>query len=95
MRDTDGTVGGIDALAAVATGAIDVDAQVARVDLDVSFFGFGEDGDGDGAGVDAALALSDGDALDAVDAGFKFELGVRRVTLDFEDNFFVATGLVG
>src|SRR5262245_12283098 len=35
VRDADGAVGGIDALAAVAAGAVDVDPQVVLVDLDV------------------------------------------------------------
>ena len=39
--------------------------------------------------MDAALAFSDRDALDAVDAAFKFQFGVWCVALDHENNFFI------
>ena len=61
-------VGGVDALAARAGGAEDVDTQIVRVDLDVDVFGLGQDEHAGGAGVQPALRLGDGDALHAVHA---------------------------
>lgn len=68
VRDPDGAIGGVDALASVATGAVDVDAKIARVYLDVGLLSLGQYGDSDGTGVDTALAFGDGHALDAVHA---------------------------
>lgn len=79
MSNANGGVGGVDALAAVTAGTVNVDAEVVRVNFEVLLGGFGEDSDGGGTGMDAALRLGDGDALDAVDAAFKFELAVSIV----------------
>ena len=46
VRDADGGVGRVDALAARAARAERVDAQVLVVDLDVDFLGFRQHGDG-------------------------------------------------
>ena len=94
VGDADGRISGVDGLTTVATGSKDVDAEVFGFDLQVFFFGFGEDGDGNGAGVDATLAFGDGDALDAVDATFEFELGVGLVAGNTKNNFFVAASVI-
>ena len=72
MGDADGGVGRIDALATVAAGAVDVDAEVFLFNFEVFFGGFGKDGNSDGRRMDAALGLGNWDTLDAVDAAFKF-----------------------
>lgn len=90
VEDLYGGVCGVDVLAACAAGAADFDAEVVGVHVYIDVFGFGEDGDGDGGGVDAALGLGGGDALDAVDAGFVFEVAEDFLAGDFEDDFFEA-----
>ena len=90
VEDLDGGVCGIDVLAAGAAGAADLDAEVVHVHLDIDFLCLWEDGDGDGGGVDAALGLGGGDALDAVDSGFVFEVAEDFIAGDFEDDFFEA-----
>ena len=72
MGDADGGVGCIDALAAMTTGAIDVDTEVFLFDFEILFGGFGEDGDSDGASVNPTLGFGNRDALDAVDTTFEF-----------------------
>ena len=71
VGDADSGVGRIDALAAVATGAIDIDAKILGVNLEVMLLSLWEDGNSGGTGVNAALALCYGDALDAVDTTFE------------------------
>ena len=44
--------------------------------------------------MNTALTFSDWDALDAVDAAFKFQFGIWRVALDHENDFFVAARIV-
>ena len=66
VRDAHGGVGGVDGLAAGPGGAVDVDPQVVRVDLDVDLLGLGRDEDTGGGGVDAALRLGGGHPLHAV-----------------------------
>ena len=95
MGDADGGLGFVDVLPACAGRAEGVDFEVGGVDLKVDLFGFGEDGDGDGRGMDAALAFGFGDALDAVDAGLKFEAGIRAVAADLENDFLAAAELGG
>ena len=75
MGDTHGGVRRVDRLAAGAAGAVDVDAQVARVDDDlVVILDLGHDEHADGARVDAALRFGDGHALDAVDAALVLQV---------------------
>src|ERR1044072_3738089 len=93
VGDAHGRVGGVNALAAVATAAKHVDFEVAGVDFDVGFFGLRQDGHGDRAGMDAALAFGDGHTLDAVDAGFELEVLISFIAANHKDNFFETTGV--
>ena len=54
-------------------GAVDVDAQVVRVDLDVDVLGLGQHEHAGGTGVDAALGLGDRHALHAVHAALELQ----------------------
>ena len=60
-------------------GAVDVDLQVVRVDLDVDLLGLGQHRDGRRGGVDAALGLGLGHALHAVRAALELEHRVGAV----------------
>ena len=64
--------------------AVDVDAQVGRVEREVDVVGDRQHRHRDGAGVDAALRLGGGDALHAVHAGLVLELAVRAVAGDLD-----------
>ena len=44
--------------------------------------------------MNATLGFGDGDALDAMDAAFEFELAVSVIARDFENDFFGAAGIV-
>ena len=59
--------------------AVDVDLQVVRVDGDLDLVGLGHHEDAGGRGVDAALALGDGHALDAVHPALVLQPRPRRV----------------
>src|SRR5690606_41551628 len=67
-------VGGVDALPAGPGGAVDVDAQIAVVDLHLDLLGLGHHQHADSRGVDAALGLGDGDALHAVHPALELQL---------------------
>ena len=84
VRDAHRGVGGVDALAAGARGAEDVDAQVLVLDLHVHLLRLGQHGHGRGGGVDAALALRRRHALHAVHAALPAE-GAVGVTVHLED----------
>ncbi|MNU91468.1 hypothetical protein D3C71_813550 [compost metagenome] len=91
MRDTDRRVGLVDVLATGAGGAIGIDAQVGRVDLDgFLFVRLGQYRHGAGRGVDAALGLGRRNPLHTVRAGFEFELAVDVVALDPGNHLFIA-----
>ena len=75
VGDPDRAVGGVDRLAAGPRRAIDVDAQILVVDMDVDILGFGQHRDGRRRGVDAPAAFGHGHALDAVDAAFELQFG--------------------
>jgi hypothetical protein len=72
-------VGGVDALAAGARGAEDVDPQVVRVDLDVDLLGLGQHQHAGRGGVDAALRLGDRHPLHAVHAALELQPGPHAV----------------
>lgn len=95
VEDLDGGFGAVDVLAAGAARATDFDAEIFGFEFDIDFLGFREDGDGDGGGVDAALGFGGGDALDAVDAGFVFEMAEDLIAGDAEDDFLEAADFGG
>ena len=66
-------VGRIDGLPARTGGAVDVDLEVIRIDLDVNVFGLGQHRDRRGRGVSASLRLGLRDALHAVRAALELE----------------------
>ena len=71
-------------LAARALRAIDVDAQILVVDLDVDIFGLRQHRHGGRRGVDAALRFGDRHALHAMHAAFEFQLGVDAPAVHFQ-----------
>src|ERR671913_1590843 len=77
--DPDRRVRGVHALAAGTAGAVHVDLEVPRVDLDLHILGFGQDGHGRRRGVNAALALGLGHPLDPVRPAFVLEDRVGAV----------------
>ena len=79
----------------MATRAVDIDAEVIGIDGNVCLFRLGQDCYCGGAGVDAPLALGNGHALHAVHTTLKLELGIRCITRNLEDDFFVPTRVVG
>ena len=68
-----GRVSGVDMLPASAGCAIDIDLQVAVLDMDIDFGGFGQHRDGRGAGVYAATGFGNRHTLHPVDTAFKFQ----------------------
>lgn len=94
VRDANGRVGGVDALATMATGAVDIDAEILGIDFEVLLFRLWEDGDCRGASMDAALGFGNWDALNAVDAAFELEFAVGLVAADAENYLFVAASIV-
>ena len=83
-------IGGVDRLPAGPRRAIDVDAQVGVVDLDVDFLGLGQHRDGRRRGVDPPAAFGRGDALDAVDPAFELQPREHAIAGDRGDGFLVA-----
>ena len=73
--------------------AVDVDAQVALVDLDLDVFDLGQHRNGRRGGVDAALGLGRRHALHAVHAGLELHLRVDLVALDPERDLLEAAAL--
>ena len=92
VGQTDGGIGGVDALAAAAAGAVDIHFDLVGLDVEFHILHFGDDSDGDGGGVDASLGFGGGDPLDPVGAGFVFELAVDSVPFDQDDELLVPPG---
>src|SRR5690606_13525982 len=90
VGDAHGRVGRVDALPAVATGAVDVDLEVVLVDLDVDLLGLGQHGDGGGRGMDPAARLGHRDALHPVHAALEFKAAVGTAAADLEDDLLIA-----
>ena len=76
MRDSDGRIGRVDALAARPGGAKHVDAKILVLDLDVDLFGLGKHRDGGGGRMNASLDLGLWDALHSVNARLPPQLAV-------------------
>ena len=94
VGDADGGVGGVDVLAALAAGAVGVDAEVVGLDVDDDgVVDLGRDEDAGEAGVAALGGVEGGDADEAMDAGFAAEEAEGEVAGDGEGGGFDA-GLV-
>ncbi len=80
VGDAYGRVGLVDVLAACPGGAVGIDSQIGRVDLDGDLLvRLRQHRHRTGRGVDAPLGLGFRHALDAVSAGFEFQLGEHVV----------------
>src|SRR5215468_10831716 len=78
-------VGGVDSLPARARGAIDVDADVPLLDLDVHVLRLGEHGHRDGGSVDPAARLRGWHALHAMHPALELEPAPSAAAL-YEEN---------
>ena len=85
MRDAHGRVGRVDALAAVARGVVDVDAQVLGVDVDLDLvWQHRQDLDAGEGGLPALLRVRGRDAHQPVHASFGAEHAVGVLAVDGE-----------
>ena len=82
VREPHRRVGGVDALAARAGGAVDVDPHVLLVHLDVDVLGLRQHRHRHRRGVDAPARLGGGHALHAVHAALELEPAPRAAALD-------------
>ncbi len=67
-------------LAACAGRAHRIDADILGADLDVDVFGLGQNGDRSRGRMNTPLRFGRGHPLDAVHAGFEFQLGEHAAT---------------
>src|SRR5918993_1077048 len=93
VRDPDRGVRGVHALAARTAGAVHVDLEVSRVDLDLHVLGLRQDGYGRRGGVYATLALGLGHPLDPVGPAFVLEDRVGAVAAYLDGDLPVAADL--
>src|SRR5215207_2661289 len=93
VRDPDRRVCGVHALAARTAGAVHVDLEVPRVDLDLHILGLGKDCHGCRRGVYAALALGLGHPLDPVRPAFVLEDRIGAVAAYLHGDLPVAADL--
>jgi hypothetical protein len=93
VRDPDGGIGGVHALAARTAGAIHIYLEISRVDLDLHILGLGQDGHGRRRGVYAALTLGLGYPLDPVRPAFVLEDRVGAVAAYLHGDLPVAADL--
>ena len=71
MRDANGRVRSVDALAAGTRRAHHIDAKIFLfIDIDFDLVGLGHDGDGDGGGVDSSRRFGFGNPLHAMNSAF-------------------------
>ena len=92
--EVDGGLDLVDVLSAFATGAHGVEFDVGVGDLDVDFGGdLGGDIDGAKGSVAFAGGVEGGDADEAVDAAFAFQVSVGVVAIDLEGHGFAASAL--
>ncbi|OIQ68742.1 hypothetical protein GALL_496600 [mine drainage metagenome] len=92
VGDAHRRVGFVDVLATRTAGAVGIDAQICRIDLDgLRLVGLGQHGNGAGAGVDAALGFGDRHALHPVPAGLELERTVDLFAVNAQHHFLVAT----
>ena len=95
MGNAHGGVRSVDVLPAGARSTVNVDFQVARLDLDIHFCRLRQHRDSRRAGVNAPAALGHRHALHAVDAAFIFQLGKHACALDRDDHFLKSTHVGG
>lgn len=93
MRDAHGAVRLVDILSAVSGSAVDVDAQIIRIDPDIHILRFGQYGNRRRRGLAFAVALRHGDALHAMHAAFIFQPAERALARDHEHGFLDAAQL--
>ena len=80
-------------LPACAGRTVDLHFDILGPDIDLGLLHLREHRDRRGRRVDASAGLCLRDALDAVDAGFKFESGVRTRALNLKIGFLDAAEL--
>ena len=83
----------VDVLTSGAAGAERVDFKVGRVDIKLDLLRFGQNSDGYRRGVYAPLAFGVGNALNAVNAAFKFETRICAAALHHEGDLAEAAKL--
>src|SRR5215469_5192863 len=94
MRDADRGIGLVDVLAARARGAVGIDAQIRRIDLDlIDLIELRENRHGARRGVDAPLRLGGGHALHTVRTGLELQPRERPLAGDATDDLAIATVL--
>src|SRR5215208_2433646 len=93
VRDPDRRVRGVHALAARTTGAVHVNLEISRADLDLHVLGLGQDGHGRRRSVYAALALCPGHPLNPVRPAFVLEDRVGAVAAYLHGDLPVAANL--
>src|SRR5262249_44507085 len=93
VRDADGGIRRVHALAARSGRAHDVDLELVVVDLDLDLFRLGHDRDGGSRGVDAPLRLGLRNALDAMCPTLELEDRERTLSFDGEDRLLDTTAL--
>ncbi len=96
VGDADGGVGGVDALSAVATGAVDIDADVFVENFDLNgFIQLGQDVEGGKGGLAFSCGVEGRDANEPVDPALRLEVAVGVVARDKERGTFNAGFLPG
>src|SRR6185437_2129951 len=96
MRHADGRIGGVDVLAALAAGAIGVDAQILRLDVDFNgVVDFRRDEDAGERGVAALGGIERRDSHQAMHAGFAGEQSIGVFAGDGEGGGLDASYFTG
>ena len=93
VGDAHRRIGGVHRLPARPRRAVDIDAQILVLDLDIDILGLGQHRDGRCGRVDAALGFSGRHALHPVHAGFELQMGKGSCAIDVGDHFLVAAML--
>ena len=92
MGNADRRIGFVDVLAASAGGAESIDAQIRRIDHDLTdFIRFRHHRHRACRGVNAALGFGHRHALHAMAAGFEFQFRISAVADDARDDLAVTT----
>lgn len=91
MRHTHSRFRLVDILPAGTASAVGVDADVAHLDINIHFLSFRHDRHCCRRRMDTSLGFGFGNALDTVDAAFKFHVAVDVAAGHHEDDFFETT----